>query len=300
MVSVSRRQFFRSSLLGATSLVAACTSRSESQEPPILVALFSRAAVFRSGVPQRISFGLIDNGVPISGADDDLPVRVLKAGDVVSELTVSGRLVAHDHTDGGADEDHEHSNIIRYYALRTVFPEPGVYDIEVDFGDSVASLPVQIFAAEDVALPGVGDRFPNLETPTFSEPSGVDLVCSRVPECPLHSVSAADVVGAKPMALLISTPAFCATSYCGPVLDVLLDEVSNYPNVEFIHVEVYANPREVGGNFNDPNIRPAPALEELNLEFEPSLFLVDERAFISDRIDNVFDGAELRAALDVL
>jgi hypothetical protein len=100
--------------------------------------------------------------------------------------------------------------------------------------------------------------------------------------------------------VLIATPAFCATQYCGPVLDTMLEVIDDYSGVEFIHVEVFENPREVGGDYNDPNIRPAATLDALNLEFEPSLYLVNERGTIVDRIDNVFDGTELRAALDVL
>jgi len=102
------------------------------------------------------------------------------------------------------------------------------------------------------------------------------------------------------MAVLFATPAFCATAYCGPVLDVLLEEMGSFPNIAFIHVEVYSNPREVNGNYNDPNIKVAPPLVEIGLEFEPSLYLVNKRGEIVDRIDNVYDATELRAALAVL
>ena len=300
MVSLSRRKFFQTSLLGAASVVAACGTDSDPLAGPLIVALFSRKAVLRSGVLQRVPFGLVDSGDPLVSENEELPVKVLMDGNVISELTVTGRVVAHAHSPGEGESPHEHANLLRYYALRTVFPEPGVYDIEVDFGGSVASLPVQIFSPEDNDLPGVGDSFPSLVTPTNVDTMGVDPLCSRNPVCDLHRLSAADVLGTKPMAVLFATPAFCATAYCGPVLDVLLEEMDAFPNVEFIHVEIYSNPRQVNGNYNDPNIKVAPPLLELGLEFEPSLFLVNERGEIVDRIDNVYEGTELRAALDVL
>lgn len=301
MVSVSRRQFFQTSTLGVASLIAACSKPSaEPFSGPLLVALFSRSAVYASGVMQRVPFGLLDNGLPVVGDGEELPVRVIKSGELVSELTVTGRVVAHEHTGDQADTGHEHASILRYYALRTIFGEPGVYDIEVSFGDTSASLPIQIFPPDEVKIASVGDKFPQIETPTIKNQLNVDPICSRVPVCDLHSVSAAEVIGSKPSAILIATPAFCATQYCGPVLDVLLEELGGFPDVEFIHVEVFENPREVGGDYNDPNIRPAATLEALNLEFEPSLYLVNERGVIIDRIDNVFDADELRLALAAL
>ena len=300
MVSLSRRQFFQTSVAGLAAFAAACSSEPDPFSGPILVALFSRQSVFGAGVPQRVSFGLLDNGVPVPSETEELPVRVTTGGNLISELTVTGRLVDHEHTGTSGEVEHEHASLLRYYALRTTFPEPGVYDIEVDFGDFKASLPVQIFPNDEVELASVGDRFPDIETPTLADTQGVDPLCSRDPVCDLHSVSAGDIVGTKPMAVLIATPAFCATQYCGPVLDVMLDEVDNYPAVEFIHVEVFENPREVGGDYSDPNIRPAKSLDALNLEFEPSLFLVGGDGIIVDRIDNVFDSTELKAALDAL
>jgi hypothetical protein len=244
--------------------------------------------------------GLVGSGNTVVSEYSELPVRVLRGSEVIDELTVTGRVVAHDHVAGEGDIEHEHANLLRYYALRTVFPEAGVYDIEVDFGRSTATLPVQIFPAEDNDLPGVGDQFPALTTPTLTDSLGVDPLCSRNPVCDLHTLSAEDVLGTKPMAVLFATPAFCATAYCGPVLDVLLEEMGSFPNIAFIHVEVYSNPREVNGNYNDPNIKVAPPLVEIGLEFEPSLYLVNKRGEIVDRIDNVYDATELRAALAVL
>ncbi len=304
MVSLSRRQFFQTSIVGLTSVVAACSSSSSSSgelfSGPLLVALFSRSAVFASGVQQRVSFGLVDNGVPVVGDGDQLPVRIMKDNELVEELTVTGRVVAHEHTGDQADTEHEHASILRYYALRTVFPEAGVYDIEVSFGDTSASLPVQIFSPDEVTIRSVGDPFPLIDTPTIGNEMNVDPLCSRLPACDLHQVSAGDVIGSRPTAVLIATPAFCATQYCGPVLDVVLEEMADFGHIQFIHVEVFENPREVDGNYNDPRIKPAATLAALDLEFEPSLYLVGADGIIVDRIDNVFDAEELRQALAAL
>jgi len=114
----------------------------------------------------------------------------------------------------------------------------------------------------------------------------------------VSDASAADVVGdGRPLALLVATPAFCSTAYCGPVLDTLIEATAHRSDLHTIHLEVYANPDQVDGNFADPAIRLVPAVERLGLRFEPSLFLVDGEGIVADRIDNVFDRTELDEAL---
>jgi hypothetical protein len=102
------------------------------------------------------------------------------------------------------------------------------------------------------------------------------------------------------MALLVATPAFCSTAYCGPVVDTLIEASGAFPGIEFVHVEVYANTDEVDGNYQDERIRLAPAVEAIGLTFEPSLFLVDSTGLLVERIDNVFDGTEVTEALSAL
>ena len=63
------------------------------------------------------------------------------------------------------------------------------------------------------------------DTPTFDDARGVDPICTRSPEpCPFHDRTLTDVVeSGEPVALLISTPGFCQTAICGPVLELLME-----------------------------------------------------------------------------
>lgn len=267
--------------------------------PPQIVALFSPARVIVAGRPQRLPFGLVADGRPAT--DDGAPaqVRVLFNGEVVTDVELNGRVVNHDHAPGVADEAHEHADILRYYALRTTLPEPGIYDLEVTVEGSMVALPVQAFAEPDTTVLLPGELFPPLITPTFEDGLAVDPICSRLPEpCPFHSATVADhlKVG-QPLAVLVSTPALCATSYCGPVLETLIDNIADFPTVNASHIEVYANGAAINFNLLDPAIEPAPSMAELGLDFEPALFLIGADGIVVDRIDNVFDENELREAL---
>lgn len=285
----------------AAAFLAAC---SEEVVAPTVVPMFSPDRVLVAGRPQRIPFAIVSPDpnsdaakVALPADDGTVAVTIRRDGEVVFETEVAGRIVNHDHL-RDADPDHQHANLFRYYPLRASLSEPGIYDLTTDIEGTQSEMAVQIFDPDEASVLLPGDRFPSIPTPTFDRPDGVEQICTRFEPCPFHTASADDVLAAgRAMAVLIATPAFCSTAYCGPVLDTLIDESEAHPDIEFLHIEVYANPDEVDGNYLDPRIRIAAPLVELGLEFEPSLFLVSADGTVVDRIDNVFDQTELAEAL---
>ena len=262
--------------------------------------LFSPDHVIASGVEQRLPFGLVDNGIRLTGESDGVDVTVRRDGTVIGRVLVPGQVVAHDDGSLASGVHRQHSDLLRYYAPRLVLPEPGIYDLVVDVGGREATLSFQAFDPAEVVVPIPGDPFPALQTPTVDAARGVDPVCTRKPSlCPFHDRSAADLLDAHvAMAVLVSTPSYCSTAYCGPVLETLIRVAPDFATVvSAVHLEVYANPAEVDGNIADPRIRVAPAVQSLGLTFEPSLFVVDRSGVVRDRIDNVFSADELRTAL---
>ena len=68
--------------------------------------------------------------------------------------------------------------------------------------------------------------------------------------------------------LLISTPGFCQTDICGPVLDLLIDEAGDRTDLNVIHAEVYVDPSDFAtGGF--PEL--TPAVNAMALPFESAL-----------------------------
>ena len=309
---VGRRRFLMGALGGAAGLatlgLGGCGSSNtgsggEAGARPELVALFSPNRVIAAGRRQRIPFAVVDTGAVAVADTAELAVRVLLDGELVETGTVTGRVVDHDHGPGEDGPDHQHSDLLRYFALRAELPRPGIYDLEVSFGDGVtATLPVQAFDPDEIEVVLPGEAMPALATSTTARPEGVDPLCSLAPEpCPFHHVSLDEALASgRPVAYLVATPAFCSTAYCGPVLETLLAAAPDHPDIAVIHQEVYANASEVGGNYADPGIERAAPLVALGLDFEPSLFLVDGGGTVIDRIDNVFSGDELEAALVAL
>ncbi len=305
MILLSRRRFLElGAAATASSALAGCGGSDTAQPEPLVVALFSPNRVIAAGLPQRLPFGVIANGAPLTDSAV-LPVRVLVDGKVIDELDVPGRLVKHDHSRGFDSTQHEHADLQRYYAVRTLLPEPGIYDLEITIGERRMTLPVQAFDRAQVSVALPGDSFPRLDTPTLDDVRGVDPLCSLIDgPCAFHQQTAASILDERrPLALLVATPAFCSTAYCGPSLETLIEAARgplfSSSDIGFVHVEPWANPRE-GQGLSDPGLRLAPTPGQLGLEFEPALFLVDRSGILVERIDNVFDSTELDEALALI
>lgn len=281
-----------------SSLVVGGCSDPTTGPSPQVVGLFSSNRIIAAGREQRLPFGLVDPGEVVADSTT-VSVEVRLDGEVIDAQTVPGRIVGHDHAPG--TQDHEHADLLRYYALRTTLPEPGIYDLVITVGDHELGLPVQAFDPAEIELPLSGDPFPQVETATHRNALGVDPICTLFEgPCPFHTRSATEVLsGGQPMALLVATPAYCATSYCGPVLGTMIEASADFPTIGFVHVEPWANPSE-GEGLTDPDLRRSPTIDALNLTFEPALFLVGSDGVIVDRIDNVFDATELQDALQAL
>src|SRR5438132_1411319 len=79
-------------------------------------------------------------------------------------------------------------------------------------------------------------------TPTTANHLGVNPICTHDPVCPFHSVSLDQAIGGtRPIALLVSTPAFCQVAICGPVLDLFIKRKATFAaqGITVIHAEVY-------------------------------------------------------------
>ncbi|HMJ77940.1 MAG TPA: hypothetical protein VK507_18305, partial [Iamia sp.] len=146
-----------------------------------------------------------------------------------------------------------------------------------------------------IVIPRPGQPLPPTPTPTVAEDRGVDPICTQDPPCPLHEVDLETALGAEPLAVLVSTPAFCQTAICGPVLDIFVAAQADTPDVTFVHVEVFASADEVEAE--GPEATLAPAVMAWKLPYEPCLFLVAADGTVAERLDVIYDTDELAEAL---
>lgn len=284
----------------AATLLAACGSDGDSQssttaagndvqlDPNDLSVVRFFGPYFGAEEKARIPFGLSDS-------EGLLPAGVVPGNVTIAVKNPDGEVVAE-----GLTAALRNDGLPRpYYAFEFTPAKVGFYDftMEVEGSEVISQFQVVESDAPEIASRvGPGDVMPPLMTPTVADDRGVTPICTREPMCSLHEATVAEVVGTGPMALLVATPAFCQTVICGPVLDLMLDLVPEYPDISFVHAEVFTDP---SANQTPPAIEDyAPVIGELGLPYEPAFYVVDGEGVVRDRLDYIFDASDMRASLD--
>lgn len=245
---------------------------------------------FVAGRANRVPFGLADE-------EGLLPADRLPEELMVSVVDPDGKTVAEDLPAVIRNDGLERP----YYAFEFTPATAGYYDYKMQTEAGEVLSQIQVVEESDPTiegLVGVGDPMPAIETPTVADARGVTPICTSVPPCDLHEVTVAEALGSGPMVLLVATPAFCQTAVCGPVLDVMIEQMAGFDGVRFVHAEVFEDPEN-----NSTPLEPedfAPVIDALGLAFEPVLYTVGADGVVQERLDYIFDGSEVREALQRL
>jgi len=182
------------------------------------------------------------------------------------------------------------------YVARLQLPRPGTYWLlaEPEGGSTkVQALGNVVVVANDSA-PDVGDPAIASETPTIAS-TGHDLskLTTRTPpdESLLEHSIAGSLAAKAPFVVTFSTPKFCSSRTCGPVVDVVEEVARRFEGagVRFIHVEVYEG--------NDPANGYNRWMQEWGLRTEPWTFVVDRAGTIVERYEGVVSVSELEQAV---
>jgi hypothetical protein len=259
---------------------------------------------FVAGQSNRFAVGLVgsdqrlvkDAGVHVRfftlGADGVTGTLRGEADMQFVELNVEG---AHVHDSSGEELVDEDS--VAFYVVNAPFDVAGGWGVELRVTPSGGGEPQQvqvpIEVREQSQSPGVGTVPPASENDTAATNPNIASLCSRDPACSLHDLVIADVLGkGRPLVVQFSTPAFCATRFCGPVLEVLLQEAPAYADrVDFVHIEVWQD-------FQLQQYREA--VREWNLPGEPFTFFIGGDGRVVSKLEAIFSEEELRAALEGL
>lgn len=268
---VDRRTFLLGS--AAAGLLVACGNGSTS-EPYALVQRFPSDVLVPGEI--RLPFSIARSAEFITDGPTELSAQILDLdGNAVGdEITAVRRDVTP----------------APYYAFRPTIDTPGVYAIRIEGGpDDGANF--QVMEPDQVVLPGPGDTMPGFATPTTDEPDGVDPICTREPVCPFHSMTLTDALASgTAVAYIVGTPAFCQTGTCAPALETLVALAPEFADdYVFVHAEVWDDRTAT---------EVAPAVASLDIQFEPTLFIVDANGSVVERLDGLWDATEARESLE--
>ena len=188
---------------------------------------------------------------------------------------------------GGVVADASH-----IYVARLNLSRPGTYWLLAEpegGGTKVQALGNVVVVRQDSA-PDVGDPAIASKTPTVASTGGdfAKLTTRTPPDESLLKYSVADSLRAKvPFVVTFSTPKFCSSRTCGPVVDVVeeVSELVEGGDVRFIHVEVFEG--------NDPANGYNRWMKDWGLTTEPWTFVVGRDGKIVERYEGVVSVHEL-------
>jgi hypothetical protein len=137
-----------------------------------------------------------------------------------------------------------------------------------------------IKVGEFAKIPRPGEKAPLIQTP-IGKGGNLAELSTRVPPDTQNRVNYADVLGKEPILLLFTTPQFCQSRVCGPVVDVAQQAQHDFEGkANFIHMEIY--------NENDPSNGVRPQVRRFHLPTEPWLFAINREGVVSATIEGGF------------
>ena len=137
-----------------------------------------------------------------------------------------------------------------------------------------------------------------LSTEGLVSPQRNSTVSTATPPNPeMHQLTVAAALDTgRPVVIAFATPAFCTSATCGPQVDVIKQLKNSYSGqANFIHVEIYANPKEMQGDPSTAEI--SPTVDEWGLPTEPYTFLIDAQGRVSAKFEAFASYPELEEAL---
>ncbi len=245
-----------------------------------LLVLLPQQGVLTTGGPQRVPVAIADaEGVPVREGLEPREFQIRAEGGEPATVTVEP------HGDGVPTP---------YYPVRFIPSGPGIHEITSSARGSTPSPSTSVRPRPSRPSASACPRPTRRPRPNAR---GVDPICTRTPRLrPARGRRWLRRSGpAGPSRCPIATPEFCQTAICGPVLDLLIEALPDYPTITGIHAEVYADPR---GRRRPHCRRPRADHRAYALPFEPTLYLVDATGTVVSRLDSVYDRVELREALD--
>lgn len=194
-----------------------------------------------------------------------------------------------------------------YASYNVKFDKPGLWGVQVvaKIGGKSRRANANFEVAEAPSVPSPGQAAPRTKNPIASstgvDPSAIDSRADEtkpVPDTDLHDTVIADAIAARrPLMVVVSTPTYCVSRFCGPITDGIeaLAKLQG-DKVDFVHLEVWQD-------FEKKALNPAaaewisPGGGDAN---EPWIFTVKSDGTIGERFDNVVTEGELLAAIQAL
>lgn len=182
------------------------------------------------------------------------------------------------------------------YVADVDFDEAGKWGAEVNIeGDGLdEQLRTSFEVSKTGTTPAIGAPAPSVDTPTGDEVADLKKISTDPhPDPSFYRKSVKQALADHdPFVLVFATPKFCTSAVCGPTLDQVKDLSGGYPDVTFIHSEIYEGLKPTGD--------PTEAVLKWGLPSEPWVFVVGSNGKVAAKFEGSFAPEELKDVLDDL
>jgi hypothetical protein len=189
------------------------------------------------------------------------------------------------------------------FADERTFDRAGTWgaEIQVRFPDGRADIQRIAFdVLEESISITPGEKAPAITTPTLTDTGGdLSLLTSAAePNPAFYEMTLTEALSnGKPTVLLLATPAFCQTRFCGPAYEITNALYADYGSTfNFIHVEVFTGLPDPAAN----GWQYAPVMNAFGLGTEPWLFVIDANGTVTYRVEGIFTQDEVSRQLESL
>ena len=214
--------------------------------------------------------------------------------------------------DSGPDSSSSQTTLARFYEFP--FGTRGIYSTEFEFehagqwsvsaeilrpDGSTEPFELRFTVAESAMSVTVGQRAPSSDSRTLTSVGNIaDLTTGSHRDPELYKYSIAEALDRdRPLLIVFASPAFCTNAVCGPQVEVASELREEYGDrVDFVHVDLYSNPREIQGDLDRAML--TPLLEEWGLVSQEWTFIVGPDGIVTHRFENFAPKPELIEALD--
>jgi hypothetical protein len=244
--------------------------------------------------PERLLVGVaLPDGTRLGSPDDEVTLVVAPMADPAATQTARGLWT---WMVPGA---------VGLYRGLFDFAQDGLWEVTVIPASGVPLEPVPFSVVSDVCraddaadqgyapcAPRIGEPAPTVATPTLADSTLEELTTDPEPDVRLYELSLDTALSnGRPTVVVFSTPAYCTSAACGPLLQDMKDVIDDYPEADFVHVEVFTG-------LTEPDFAPdlshiSPAVVAYLLPTEPWVFVTDENGVIVGRYEGAMDSAEL-------
>jgi hypothetical protein len=252
------------------------------------------STTFRPG-ENRLTFGVFDpGGEPIPDAQVALYVAKGAKGEAQGPFPAAVESLVPDAAFTSRTTSQDPDVPPTFYVSDVEFPANGEFRVlaMVREGSGYsASLMQSALVGKWGEIPEPGDKAPVVHTPTEEDVADLSEIDTRDPHDSMHEEDLADVLGEKPVVLVMATPALCRSRVCGPSVDIAEQVKSEHgDDAAFIHMEIYEE------NSVDKGLRPQ--VEAYGLQTEPWIFVIGADGVVHSEFEGPISVTELETAVE--